>query len=158
MSVRAFIGIGSNLGDRQAQCIHAVAMLGQLPDTALIRTAPLIETDPEDNAEGGSFLNGVAEIATGLPADELLRGLQSIEAALGRPSPHPRGQARTMDLDLLLYGQAVIQTPNLTVPHPRLAERRFVLEPLAAIAPEARHPSLGLSAADLLHQLKKARP
>ena len=157
MRVRAFIGVGSNLGDRQVHCGDAVARLGQLPQTVLMRTAPLIETDAADDAEGGPFLNSVAEIVTALPADQLLLALQSIETALGRPAPHARGQARTIDLDLLLYGDAVIDQPNLTVPHPRLAARRFVLQPLAAIAPEVRHPVLGLNAAELLEQLGKAR-
>ncbi len=153
MSVRAFIGLGSNLGNREAHCTAAATHLRRLPGTVLTRTSPLIETQPEDDVEGGPFLNGVAEIATTLPPDELLVGLQAIETALGRPSPHARGKARTIDLDLLLYGDAVVQRPGLTVPHPRLAARRFVLEPLAAIAPEVRHPVLDLTAVELLERL-----
>jgi 2-amino-4-hydroxy-6-hydroxymethyldihydropteridine diphosphokinase len=155
VSVRAFIGVGSNLGDRAAQCAAAADRLATLPDTTVVRMSPLIETRPAEGVAGGPFLNGVAELATALAPEALLGHLQSIEAALGRPAGHAGGQARPIDLDLLLYGDVILRQPHLIVPHPRLAERRFVLEPLAAIAPEARHPVLRATAADLLQRLGK---
>ena len=155
MSVRAFIGVGSNLGDRETHCAEAVSRLGSLPETTLVRVSPWSETRPEDGVEGGPFLNGVAEITTTLSPEALLDHVHAIEAALGRPADHARMQARTMDLDLLLYGDAVIRQDRLIIPHPRMAERRFVLEPLAAIAPEVRHPVLGLPATGLLQRLEK---
>jgi 2-amino-4-hydroxy-6-hydroxymethyldihydropteridine diphosphokinase len=103
--------------------------------------------------EGGLFLNAVAEIATRLSPRELLGHLQGIEAALGRPPDHPPGTARGMDLDILLYGETVLHEPDLTIPHPRMAARRFVLAPLVALAPAVRHPLLKLTATELLRRL-----
>ncbi len=155
MSVRAFIGIGSNLGDREAHCTEAAARLAALPQTSLRRLSALIETPPADDVAGGAFLNGVAEVSTELSPEQLLVHLQEIEAGLGRAPAHGPREARTIDLDLLLYADMTIRGPALTVPHPRMAQRRFVLEPLAAIAPEARHPVLGATAAELLRRLGK---
>jgi 2-amino-4-hydroxy-6-hydroxymethyldihydropteridine diphosphokinase len=158
MTVRAFIAIGSNLGDRRRWCRLAAERLATLPATRLVQASPLVETAPAEGAAGGPFLNGAAEIETALPPIQLLRELQAIEAALGRPPDRPRGAARTVDLDLLLYGDLRVDEPRLTIPHPRMAERRFVLEPLAAIAPGVRHPVLGQSAAELLARLDRPSP
>jgi len=147
---RVFIGIGSNLGDRLGNCQAAVAGLGRLPRTRLVRVAPLVETAPQEGVAGGSFLNGVAEVATALTPRELLAHLRALEVALGRPAARAPQSARTMDLDILLFGDLVIQEADLVIPHPRMAERAFVLGPLAAIAPEVRHPVLQLSAGQLL--------
>ncbi len=157
MKVRAFVGIGSNAGDRQAHCAEAVALLRRLPDTRVLRVSPLVETEPAEGVAGGPFLNGVAELATALSPRKLLDALRAIENALGRPPGHPSGAARTIDLDILLYGESIVREVGLDIPHPRLAQRRFVLEPLVAIAPDARHPLLNLSAADLLRGLETAR-
>jgi 2-amino-4-hydroxy-6-hydroxymethyldihydropteridine diphosphokinase len=156
MRVRAFIGIGSNAGDRHAYCAEAEALLGCLPETQVVRVSPLVETEPAEGAAGGPFLNGVAELATALSPRELLDALRAIEDALGRPPGHPPGAARTIDLDILLYGERIVREVGLDIPHPRMAQRRFVLEPLVAIAPNARHPVLNLSAADLLRGLETA--
>lgn len=153
MTARAFIAIGSNLGDRLANCRAALARLAALPGTRLERASPLQETAPAEGAAGGPFLNGVAEVATALDPRTLLRELQAIEAALGREADHPRLAARTMDLDLLLYGEARLEEADLCLPHPALAHRRFVLEPLAALAPELIPPGLGLSVRELLDRL-----
>lgn len=156
MKVRAFIGIGSNVGDRQAHCADAQARLGCLPETDVLRVSPLVETQPAEGVGGGPFLNGVAELATALSPRHLLRELQAIEGALGRPSDHARGTARTIDLDILLYGDRVVRETGLDIPHPRMAQRRFVLEPLAALAPNVRHPVLNLSAEQMLRGLEAA--
>jgi len=156
MRVRAFIGIGSNVGDRRAQCLAAEAHLRRLACTEVLRVSRLIETQAAEGVTGGPFLNGVAEVGTALAPLDLLCALQAIEAALGRPRGHCPGTARTMDLDILLYGDRVVREVGLAIPHPRMAQRRFVLEPLVAIAPSARHPLLNLTATDLLRRLELA--
>jgi 2-amino-4-hydroxy-6-hydroxymethyldihydropteridine diphosphokinase len=155
---RAFIGIGSNLGDRQTNCRKALDGVGDLSTTAVIRASPFIELAPAEGVAGGPFLNGVAEIATGLPPRQLLHGLRAIEVALGREADHDRGRARTIDLDLLLYSDLVLNEGDLIIPHPRLATRRFVLEPLASIAPTLRHPVLLVTAEELLRRLGDTTP
>jgi 2-amino-4-hydroxy-6-hydroxymethyldihydropteridine diphosphokinase len=154
--VRAFVGIGSNVGDRRAHCAEAQAHLGRLPGTDVLRVSPLVETQPAEGVAGGPFLNGVAELATALSPRHLLRELQAIEGALGRPSDHAGGTARTMDLDILLYGDRIVREVGLDIPHPRMAQRRFVLEPLVALAPNVRHPVLNLSAEQMLRGLEAA--
>jgi 2-amino-4-hydroxy-6-hydroxymethyldihydropteridine diphosphokinase len=124
-----------------------------LADTTVTGLSPFYETEPQEGVEGGFFLNAVAEITTSLSPRELLHHLQEIEAALGRPPGHPAGTARTMDLDILLYGDAVIHEPDLTIPHPRMAGRRFVLAPLAVLAPTLCHPVLKVTAVELLRRL-----
>lgn len=156
MKVGAFIGLGSNVGDRQARCGEAQTRLGRLPETELLRVSPLVETPPAEGVAGGPFLNGVVELATALSPRNLLRELQAIEEALGRPSDHARGTARTIDLDILLYGDRIVREVGLDIPHPRLAQRRFVLEPLVALAPNVRHPVLNVSAAEMLRRLEAA--
>ena len=149
----AFIGIGSNLGDRRAICRAAVEGLGRLPRTSLTGVSPLYETEAQEGVAGGRFLNAVAAISTALTPRELLQSLQGLEEALGRPRRHPAGMDRTIDLDLLLFDDLVIREADLVVPHPRMSTRSFVLRPLAAIAPDARHPILRLTAAELLARL-----
>ena len=158
MKVKAFIGMGSNVGDRRAHCGEAQARLGRLPETEMLRVSPLVETPPAEGVAGGPFLNGVAELATALSPRHLLRELQAIEKALGRPRDHARGTARTIDLDILLYGDRIVREAGLDIPHPRLAQRRFVLEPLVALAPNVRHPVLNLSVAEILRRLEVAAP
>jgi 2-amino-4-hydroxy-6-hydroxymethyldihydropteridine diphosphokinase len=156
MTVRAFVAIGSNVGDRRKHCREAQNRLGGLPETVLVRASALIETAPQEGATGGPFLNGVVALETALSPEALLHALQAIETALGRPAHRDRGTPRTMDLDILLYGDRLVRQPGLEIPHPRMAQRRFVLEPLAAIAPDARHPALDLTAAALLRRLDAA--
>ena len=140
-SERVFVGLGANLGDARATLGHALRALAALPDTRLVATSSAYRTAPQD-AQGPDFTNAVAELATDLAPQPLLHALQAIELAHGRQRPYP-GAPRTLDLDLLLYGQRVIAEPGLTVPHPRLHERAFVLEPLAELAPALLHPTLG---------------
>jgi 2-amino-4-hydroxy-6-hydroxymethyldihydropteridine diphosphokinase len=156
--IQAFIGIGSNLGDRLAHCRAAIDRLGRLPGTALVRISPIIESEPQEGVEGGRFLNAVAEIATSLPPRQLLGRLQEIEVALGRAADHLPGTARPMDLDILLYGDSVLREADLTIPHPRMAERRFVLAPLVALAPALCHPVMQATMGELLRRLGPEAP
>jgi len=158
VKARAFIGMGSNVGDRHAHCAEAKARLARLPETELLRVSPLLETEAAEGVAGGPFLNAVAEVVTALSPLDLLHALRTIEDALGRPPGHRPGMARTMDLDILLYGDRIVREVGLDIPHPRMARRRFVLEPLVALAPEVRHPVLNLSAADMLRGLEAAAP
>ena len=132
-SVTAYVGLGANLGDAHAALDDALQRLGALPGTRLIACSSVYRTAPIDSS-GPDYLNAVAELSTQLSAHELLAQLQAIEQAHGRERPY-RNAPRTLDLDLLLYGDATIATAHLIVPHPRLHERAFVLAPLAEIAP-----------------------
>lgn len=132
-AVLAHVALGANLGDARATVSDAIAALDRLPQTRLLRASALYRSAPWE-ASGPDFINAVAAVETGLGAHELLRALQALELQAGRERPY-RNAPRTLDLDLLLYGDAVIDTPDLSVPHPRLRERAFVLLPLAEIAP-----------------------
>jgi 2-amino-4-hydroxy-6-hydroxymethyldihydropteridine diphosphokinase len=136
-----YIGLGANLGDARAVLRAALAELGELPYSSLVRCSALYRSAPLD-ASGPDYLNAVAEIRTQLAVHELLDQLQAIEARHGRTRAY-RNAPRTLDLDLLLYGNEVIDTSRLKVPHPRLHERAFVLLPLAEIAPALRIPGRG---------------
>ena len=139
LPVRAFIGLGANLGDAQSALRNAVRSLGDLPQTRLVRASGLYGSTPIDSS-GPDYVNAVAEVATLLTAPALLAALQQQELQAGRERPY-RNAPRTLDLDVLLYGSAHILSPSLTVPHPRMQERAFVLMPLAEIAPELVLPS-----------------
>jgi 2-amino-4-hydroxy-6-hydroxymethyldihydropteridine diphosphokinase len=132
--VTAFVGLGANLGEPQRALADALAALARLPDTRLVRSSRVYRSAPVD-AGGPDFFNAVAQIETRLTAPGLLGQLQAIEDAAGRERPY-RNAPRTLDLDLLLYGNARIASARLTVPHPRLRERAFVLLPLQELAPE----------------------
>ena len=131
--VIAFVALGANLGDANAAVRWAIDVLAALPDTRLVQASSLYRTAPVD-ASGPDYINAVARLSTTLDAPALLDALQAIERQAGRERPY-RNAPRTLDLDLLLYGDARIDSPRLTVPHPRLHERAFVLVPLAEIAP-----------------------
>jgi len=131
--VTAHVALGANLGDARATVSAAIAALDRLPQTRLLCASGLYRSAPWE-ASGPDFINAVAAIETGLDAHELLRALQALELQAGRERPY-RNAPRTLDLDLLLYGDAVIDSPELSVPHPRLRERAFVLLPLAEISP-----------------------
>jgi 2-amino-4-hydroxy-6-hydroxymethyldihydropteridine diphosphokinase len=148
----AYIGIGSNLGDRRANCAAAVAALGEVPGVRVEKTSAWRETAPVGPVPQGDFINGVAQVATTLGPRELFDACLDIERGMGRERRVPKGP-RVIDLDLLLYGDVVLDEPGLTVPHPEMARRRFVLEPLGEIAPEARHPVTGRTAAEMLAAL-----
>ncbi len=146
---RAYIGLGSNLGDREATIRDAVDRLGR--HVTIVAVSTLRETDPVGFLDQPRFLNGVAAVETDLAPRQLLDVLLAVEGELGRTRAGPRFGPRTIDLDLLVHGHEVVDEPALTVPHPRLHERRFVLEPLAEIAPQLEIPGLGRVATLLSH-------
>lgn len=157
MSVLAYLGLGSNLGDRKQFLDQAVAGLGEHPGIELVEVSPYEETEPVGGPPGQvKYLNAAAKIKTDIPPLGLLQFLQEIENRLGRVRREHHGP-RTIDLDLLLYGELCLKTPELEIPHPRMAERRFVLAPLAAIAPLAVHPGRQSTVADLLRELDGTR-
>jgi 2-amino-4-hydroxy-6-hydroxymethyldihydropteridine diphosphokinase len=146
---RAFIGLGSNLGERETTIRGAVGELASLGD--VVAVSPIYETEPVGFRDQPDFLNAAVELETDLEPGDLLEGLLSIERALGRKRTFPNAP-RTIDLDLLLYGDQVISTPELTLPHPRLHERAFVLVPLAKLVPDLILPVLGKTVSDALAQ------
>ena len=137
-AVIAYIGLGANLGDAVQAVREAIAEVGKLPQTTVTRQSSLYRTEPVD-AGGPDYVNAVAEISTRLAAPDLLAQLQRLEQAAGRARPY-RNAPRTLDLDLLLYGSARIDSAQLQVPHPRMNTRAFVLVPLSEIAPERVAP------------------
>ena len=140
----AYIGLGANLGEREETIRAAVDELVDGPETALLQISELRETDPVGIEDQPTFLNGVAMVATTLGARELLAELLTIERRLGRDrAASSPGGPRPIDLDLLLYGSSTVDEPGLQIPHPRLYERRFVLEPLAEISPRLVIPGRG---------------
>jgi len=138
--VPAYVGLGSNLDDPVRQVRVALAALAALPRTRLIASSALYRNPPMGPPEQPDFVNAVAGLLTALPALELLHGLQSIEDAQGRRRDGPRWGPRTLDLDLLIYGNTELRSEALTLPHPGLADRPFVLRPLCEIAPDLRLP------------------
>ena len=147
----AVVALGSNLGDRQAHLDFAISRLRQLLED--IQISPVHETEPVGVPDDQPpFLNAAVIGRTTLGASELLAALLAIERDAGRQRPFP-GAARTLDLDLILFGERVIDQPDLHVPHPRFRERRFVLEPLVEIAPGLQDPVTGLTVVELLKRL-----
>ena len=147
-SVRAFVGLGGNLGDAAATLRAALQSLDQLPETRLLRASQLYRTPAWGNTEQPDFVNAVALLVTTLDARALLDGLLGIERSFGRER-RERWGPRVLDLDLLLHGEAIIDEPGLHVPHPHLTERAFVLLPLLEIDPEVVIPSYGPARAAL---------
>jgi 2-amino-4-hydroxy-6-hydroxymethyldihydropteridine diphosphokinase len=149
----AYIALGANLGDRRKTIRAAIDALKATPGTHVLRVSSLIENPSVGGPEGApDFLNGVAQIETALGAHDLLHRLLEIERSLGRER-REKWAPRTIDLDLLLYGEKILSSDDLIVPHPMMHTRKFVLEPLAQIAPDLVHPTLRVSIADLLSGL-----
>ena len=154
--MKAFVGLGSNLGDREAQIRMALDELAKLPGTRVSRASSLYDSEPAGEVEQPNFLNAVAQIDTELTARQLLWNLLLIERRLGRVRS-ARWGPRSIDLDLLMFGELVVDEPDLQVPHPELDRRSFVLVPLVEIDPLLVHPVTGHT---MLHHLSllKTRP
>jgi 2-amino-4-hydroxy-6-hydroxymethyldihydropteridine diphosphokinase len=150
---RAFVALGANLGDREATIRRALVALDATPGVRVAKCSDLVETEPVGGPPQGKFLNGACEVRTSLSARRLLDVLLAIERGLGRVRT-VRDGPRTLDLDLLLFDDLVIEERDLVVPHPRMAERPFVLAPLAEIAPDVRDPRTGRTSAELLASLR----
>ena len=154
MPHRVFIGIGSNLGDRRANCREARRRLGELPKSRVVKESSLYESEPHGNAKTW-FANSVVELETELPSAELLKRLKQIETEMGRKRVKgKRWGSRIIDLDILFFNNEIIDKRNLKVPHPRLPQRRFVLIPLSELAPQLIHPGLNVSVSELLATTK----
>lgn len=151
---RACVALGSNLGDRAALLDAAVCGLRATPGVRVLRESPRYETDPVGGPEQADYLNAAVVVATTLSAQELLERLHELERQAGRTRGPERNAPRPLDLDLLLYADEKIAAPGLSVPHPRLHERAFVLEPLADIAPQWIHPLLGVSIGELAGRMR----
>jgi len=145
---RIYLSLGSNLGDRE-QGLQAAIRLLESPDLPVLRVSSIYETEPQDFGGQPWFLNLVVEAETSLLPRQLLARVRKIERELGRRRLVVKGP-RTIDIDILLYGNFVIETAELTVPHPRMPDRRFVLEPMCELAPELRHPVLRRTIRELL--------
>lgn len=144
----AYLSLGSNLGDRAGNLRRALELLASR-DIVIMRTSSLYETEPQDLQQQAWFLNQVAEIETTFFPLQLLGSIQSIEREMGRWRTVPKGP-RVIDIDIILFGNFIIETPQLQVPHPRMPARRFVLEPLAELAPELRHPVTRRTVSEML--------
>jgi len=151
-TVTAFVALGGNIGDSPAQIRSALRALAGLPDTRLVRQSSLYRNPPVGYLDQPEFVNSVAQIETRIAPRALLGHLLEIERAHGRVRDHPNAP-RTLDLDILLYGGQVVHEPGLTIPHPRMPERAFVLVPLAEIAPDFEVPGRG-RVADLLRNVE----
>ena len=152
---RVYVGLGANLGDRESAIRRALELLDADHDLDVVAVSTLRETEPVGYVDQPAFLNGAAVLETDLAPRDVLERLLGVERVLGRTREGPRWGPRTIDLDLLVHGDAVVDEPGLRVPHPRLAERRFVLEPLVELDPDLTLPD-GRRAADLLAALDTA--
>jgi 2-amino-4-hydroxy-6-hydroxymethyldihydropteridine diphosphokinase len=154
MPHRVHIGIGSNLGDRKSNALEAMDRVSELPDTRIVRASSLYESEPLGDAKTW-FVNSVIELETEMLPDALLKKLKAIEEAMGRKRVKgKRWGSRIIDLDILLYDQDVVSKKTLKIPHPEMHKRRFVLLPLAELAPQVIHPQLGQSISTLLATVK----
>jgi 2-amino-4-hydroxy-6-hydroxymethyldihydropteridine diphosphokinase len=148
----AYIGVGSNLGDKIENCRYAIEAMGHVPECQATGCSSLFKTEPEGVIGQDWYINGVSQLTTALGPSQLIEALLSIEHAMGRRRSR-RWEPRIIDLDILLFGQEIVRSRELTIPHPLLHKRRFVLEPLAQLAPEFVHPVLKVTIRSLLNGL-----
>lgn len=148
----AYIGIGSNMGDKVSNCRRAIEEMDELPACKVTAGSSLYKTEPVGVAEQDWYINCVAQLTTSLDPFQLIKALLSIEHAMGRRRRR-KWEARIIDLDILLFGQDIIRCDDLVIPHPLMHERRFVLEPLAELAPDFKHPVLKVTIRRLLEGL-----
>jgi 2-amino-4-hydroxy-6-hydroxymethyldihydropteridine diphosphokinase len=148
----AYIGIGSNLGDKEGHCLRAMDRLGRIPECGIIVRSDWYLTRPVGVEGQDWYVNGVASLGSEIPAEDLLYHLLLIEKEMGRVRTQ-RWASRIIDLDILLFGEEVINKEDLKIPHPLMHLRRFVLVPMAQIAPDLIHPSFGMSMEELLKRL-----
>jgi 2-amino-4-hydroxy-6-hydroxymethyldihydropteridine diphosphokinase len=152
LSATVYVGLGSNEGDREAQLVSALEAMSRIDAVAVLRCSSLFESAPVGPPQP-HYLNAVVALECGLPPQRLLCILKQIERDLGRSPGGQRWGPRPIDLDILLWEGEVVADPNLQVPHLELHKRRFALEPLFELAPQAEHPVLGMTVAELLSQL-----
>ncbi len=151
--VIAYLGIGSNLGNPVQQCRDALREISSLKNVQVLRRSSLYRTQPVGNTDQDWFVNGVLEVRTAFTAQQLLKALQWVEQALGRVRKEKWGP-RTIDIDILLFGQEIVESGDLVIPHPEMHKRRFVLVPINEIAPYVIHPRYGVSMKGLLDRLE----
>lgn len=150
-----YLSLGSNMGDRETHLARAIERLSS-DDIRILRQSGIYETEPRDYKDQPWFLNQVLEAETSLYPKQLLNRTQRIERGLGRVPAHPKGP-RPIDIDILFYGDSIVSAPGLEIPHARLADRRFVLEPLAELAPDLRHPRTRATVAEMLDQVRNQK-
>jgi 2-amino-4-hydroxy-6-hydroxymethyldihydropteridine diphosphokinase len=156
VSNHVYIGIGSNLGDKKENYLEALDRIGKLPKTRITRESSLYESEPLGDSKSW-YVNGAIEIETELKPDALLKRLKNIERAMGRKKVRKRWGARIIDLDILLYDALKLNRRGLEIPHPEMANRKFVLIPLCEIAPQVVHPVLGMTISEMLVNVKDSK-
>lgn len=148
-----YIGVGSNLGDRLENCLKAVEAIGAIEGVKVLAVSKWLDNPAKTQewpCRDPDFINGAVKIETTLPPFVLLSKLQEIEISMGRPKNRKKGTPRTIDLDILLYDEEVVDSPRLKIPHPEMEKRVFVLKPLCDIEPAIRHPANGATVSELL--------
>lgn len=157
MEHRAYIGVGSNQGEKEDNCRRAVREIGRMPQTRVSEVSTWFVTEPWGAASTEWYVNGVVAVDTGLQPVILLQYCQALERKMGRPPSLVRWADRVIDLDILFFDDMVLEGPELTIPHPELHRRRFVLVPLCEIAPDLKHARLGSDVRELLARVEDGR-
>ena len=154
--ITAYLSIGSNLGDKFSNCILGADRVNELPETRVVAVSKFYKTEPVDFLDQAWFVNGALKIETGLDPFELMKSLKKIEFSLGQIEKEVRFGPRIIDLDIIFYGNRVIRTESLEIPHPRMDKRCFVLKPLCDIGKGVVHPVIGRSTEQLLNEIENS--